>query len=73
MNCVDTATCIQFTYDQYLGLYKNAVDEGDFGNLQFRNITDFFFTFFTIMINFSLIIGVLLYEKKAKDTKNSDW
>lgn len=68
-DCPNTASCVQSTYFEYLGLNKNDVNEDNFVNMQFRNIIEFFATFFTIMINNSLIIGVLLYEKKAKDTK----
>ena len=32
----------------------------------------FLFAFFNIFVTMSLIIGVLLYEKKAKDIKTND-
>lgn len=71
--CANTATCIQQTYFNYLGLYKNNIYVEDVSTIAVRDITEFFATFFTIMINNSLIIAVLLYEKKAKDTKKREW
>lgn len=52
---------------------KNEVDEDNFVHLQFRNVNEFAAIFMTTVINNSLIIGVLLYEKKAKDIKVSEW
>lgn len=37
--CPNTATCIQSTYFEYLGLNKNDVVEDNFNHLQFSNIT----------------------------------
>jgi hypothetical protein len=68
-DCANTASCIQQTYFTYLGLYKNNIYVENVGTIAVRDLTEFFATFFTIMINNSLIIAVLLYEKKAKDTK----
>jgi len=74
MRCVDTATCIQSTYEEYLGLFKNVLeDEEDFNDLKFKNITEFLFNFLTLMVNTSLIISTLLYEKKAKDNSIEIW
>lgn len=70
MKCEDTATCIQNTYEGYLGLFKNVLEsEVDFNDIKFKNVAEFMFNFFTLMVNMSLIISTLLYEKKAKDNK----
>lgn len=73
IDCPDTATCIQNTYKTYLGINKNEILPIESTTLTFRNITSFLFAFFNIFVTMSLIIGVLLYEKKAKDIKTKDW
>lgn len=73
IDCPDTATCIQNTYKTYLGINKNEHIPISDTDLTFRSVTTFFFAFFNIFVTTGLVVGVLLYEKKAKDIKNANW
>ena len=74
MPCPDTASCIQLTFLQYLGVYKNVyIPVKNYAQIELRDIAEFYFGFINILVIMSLIIGVLLYEKKAKDLKNENW
>ena len=71
--CPNAAACVQLTYQNYLGLSKNLDLSDEFLEIEARQFADFYFRFFNIMINNSLIISVLLYEKKSRYQKQQDW